>query len=271
MRGRAGWPGGFANRVLYRSTRGVQELHPAAPGHLLSKTGALFHVPDSRCWLAIETATERAGVALAHRGQTWTCESPGLVAPSRHVYEWIDALLAAAGISPAGIEVIALGAGPGSFTGVRVAAAVAQAFGHARGLPVWRVSSLAALAEAALQASGAMRAVVALDARMAEAYVGEYRRGPDGTLLAVQPDRLVPAHEPLDLGDSAGPWVAAGPGFAACPALLPAGAGPPAAVLPWLLPSAHDVLHLASSSPVLGQTVTAAGALPNYLRDRVTR
>jgi tRNA threonylcarbamoyladenosine biosynthesis protein TsaB len=228
-------------------------------------------VPHSRCWLAIETATERAGVALGHRGQTWTCESPGLVAPSRHVYEWIDALLAAAGTRPAAIEAVAFGAGPGSFTGVRVAAAVAQAFGHALGVPVWRVSTLAALAAAALQASGASRAVVALDARMAEAYVGEYRRGADGAPVALRPDRVVPAGEPLDLAGEDDAWVAAGPGFTACPALLPAGIAPPMALLPWLLPSAHDVLHLALSAPGLGQTVSPAGALPNYLRDRVTR
>jgi tRNA threonylcarbamoyladenosine biosynthesis protein TsaB len=228
-------------------------------------------VPHTRCWLAIETATERAGVALGHRGQSWTCESPGLVAPSRHVYEWIDALLGAAGAQPAAIEAIAFGAGPGSFTGVRVAASVAQAFGHGLGVPVWRVSTLAALAAAALQATGAARAVVALDARMAAAYVGEYRCGPGGELVAVRPDRLVPASEPLDVAAEVEPWVAAGPGFAACPVLMPAGIAPPVAVLPWLLPSAHDVLHLATSAPGLGQTVSPAGALPNYLRDRVTR
>jgi tRNA threonylcarbamoyladenosine biosynthesis protein TsaB len=193
------------------------------------------------------------------------------VAPSRHVYEWIDALLGAAGAKPAAIEGIAFGAGPGSFTGVRVAASVAQAFGHALGVPVWRVSTLAALAAAAMQATGANRAVVALDARMAAAYVGEYRFGPDGALVAVRPDRLVPASEALDLAAEGEPWVAAGPGFTACPALLPAAIGRPVAVLSWLLPSAHDVLHLASSAPGLGQTVSPAGALPNYLRDRVTR
>lgn len=210
-------------------------------------------------------------MALAYRGQAWTCESPGLVAPSRHVYEWIDALLGAAGTTPAAIEAIAFGAGPGSFTGVRVAASVAQAFGHALGVPVWRVSTLAALAAAALQASGASRAVVALDARLAAAYVGEYRLGSDGAPVALRPDRLVPASEALDLAFDGDTWVAAGPGFTACPALLPAGVTPPVAVLPWLLPSAHDVLHLALSAPGLGQTVSPAGALPNYLRDWVTR
>lgn len=244
---------------------------PAIAGPFSVKGQAASDVSHSRCWLAIETATERAGVALAHRGRTWTCESPGLVAPSRHVYEWIDALLGAAGTGPAAIEAIAFGAGPGSFTGVRVAAAVAQAFGHGLGLPVWRISTLAALASAALQATGAARALVALDARMAAAYVGEYRRGPGGTLEALGPDRLVPAEEPLTLAGDAGTWVAAGPGFAACPALLPADCGTPEAVLPWLRPSAHDVLHLALSAPGLGHTVGAADAVPNYLRDRVTR
>jgi tRNA threonylcarbamoyladenosine biosynthesis protein TsaB len=185
------------------------------------------------------------------------------------VYEWIAALLQAAQLTPADITRVAFGAGPGSFTGVRVAAAVAQAIAYGRGVPVWRVSSLAALAAAALRATGALRAVVALDARMGGAYVGEYAQQPDGILVALQPDRLVPADVPLATSGAA--LVAAGPGFAACPALLSGGGPGPDAVLPGLLPSAHDVLHLALEQPRLGQTIAVLDALPNYLRDRVTR
>jgi tRNA threonylcarbamoyladenosine biosynthesis protein TsaB len=225
--------------------------------------------PDPSCCLAIEASTERVGLAVSHRGQSWACEAVGVPSPSRHVYEWLAAVLGAARLTPADITRVAFGSGPGSFTGVRVAAAVAQAIAYGRGVPVWRLSSLAALAAAALRATGATRVVVALDARMAGAYVGEYALGPAGVLVALQPDRLVPADAPLAVGGT--PFVAAGPGFAACPALLSGAVPGPGAILSGLLPSVHDVLQLALAESALGQTVAVKDALPNYLRDRVTR
>jgi tRNA threonylcarbamoyladenosine biosynthesis protein TsaB len=166
-------------------------------------------VPAAPPCLAIETATDRAGVALGVADGVFTCESGAGAVPSRLVYRWIEAVLAAARCGLADLGAVAFGAGPGSFTGVRVAAAVAQALGYARGVPVWQVSSLAALAAGALRRSGARHAVVALDARMGGVYVGEYARGADGRLRAVRPDCLVDAGTRLDA--IAGEVVAAGP------------------------------------------------------------
>jgi tRNA threonylcarbamoyladenosine biosynthesis protein TsaB len=224
-------------------------------------------VPATAPCLAIETATDRAGVALGAGGDVFTCESAAGAVPSRLVYRWIDAVLATARCGLADLGAVAFGAGPGSFTGVRVAAAVAQALGYARGLPVWQVSSLAALAAGALRRSGMRHAVVALDARMGGLYVGEYARGADGRLRAVRPDRLVDVGTRLEA--MATEVVAAGPGFAVAPGLL---AGVPAGgVWPALLPGAADLLAVACDEPGLRAVVTPAGALPNYLRERVTR
>jgi tRNA threonylcarbamoyladenosine biosynthesis protein TsaB len=225
-------------------------------------------VPAAAPCLAIETATDRAGVALGGGEHVFTCESTAGAVPSRLVYRWIDAVLAAARCGLADLGAVAFGAGPGSFTGVRVAAAVAQALGYARGLPVWQVSSLAALAAGALQRSGMRHAVVALDARMGGLYVGEYARAADGRLRAVRPDRLVDAG--ARLAPVAGDVVAAGPGFAVAPGLL-GGCAPAGGVWPALLPGAADLLAVARDEPGLRAVVTPAGALPNYLRERVTR
>lgn len=218
--------------------------------------------------LAIETGTARAGVAFGGTAGVFVCESHGAVAPSRRVYEWIDAVLRAGDAGLADVGSLAFGAGPGSFTGIRVAAAVAQALGYARGIPVWRVSTLAALAVAALRHSGAARAIVALDARMGGVYVGDYRRESGGRIVAMAPDRLAPADQALQL--PAGGMVAAGPGFAVAPGLL-RGRDGDLAVWPQLLPSARDVLDIACHEPGLRRAVMPADALPDYLRDRVTR
>lgn len=225
-------------------------------------------VPAAAPCLAIETASDRAGVALGVADDVFTCESAAGAMPSRLVYRWIESVLAAARCGLADLGAVAFGAGPGSFTGVRVAAAVAQALGYARGLPVWQVSSLAALAAGALRRSGMPHAVVALDARMGGVYVGEYARGSDGRLRAVRPDRLLDAGARLDA--LPGDLVAAGPGFAAAPGLLGASA-PAGGVWPRLLPGAADVLAVARDEPGLRAEVSPAAALPNYLRERVTR
>jgi tRNA threonylcarbamoyladenosine biosynthesis protein TsaB len=225
-------------------------------------------VPAAAPCLAIETATDRAGVALGGGERVFTCESTAGAVPSRLVYRWIEAVLATARCTLDDLGAVAFGAGPGSFTGVRVAAAVAQGLGYARGLPVWQVSSLAALAAAALRRSGMRHAVVALDARMGGLYVGEYARDVAGRLRAVRPDRLIDAQvrfEPLG-----GEVVAAGPGFAVAPGLL-AGAAPAGGVWPALLPGAADLLAVARDEPALRTVVAPAAALPNYLRERVTR
>ncbi|MBN8280721.1 MAG: tRNA (adenosine(37)-N6)-threonylcarbamoyltransferase complex dimerization subunit type 1 TsaB, partial [Gammaproteobacteria bacterium] len=73
----------------------------------------------------METATDLPGVALVRGGVVTRREAQGLRAPSRHVYEWAHDLLDEARIGLDELDCIAFGAGPGSFTGVRVAVAVA--------------------------------------------------------------------------------------------------------------------------------------------------
>src|SRR5262245_65854487 len=116
--------------------------------------------------LAIETATERLSLAASVAG---VVHERTLDAGQRHaelVLGEIDALLSAAGLRIGDLDGIAYGAGPGSFTGLRIACGVAQGLAAARALPVIGVSTLAAIAEAA----AATRVVACLDARMGEGY-----------------------------------------------------------------------------------------------------
>lgn len=220
-----------------------------------------------RC-LAIETATEQAGVALVDGDRLFLREEHGLRAPSRCVYQWIDDLLRQAGLTLGELDCIAFGAGPGSFTGLRVAAAVAQSIAFARGLPICRVSTLAALALAGCRQSPAGIVAAALDARMGQVYLGVYRCVAEAGVVAIVDDALL----------SPDAWKAAlpprtravGPGWAAYPALMEAAGAQVVAVDNGLLPSAREVAALARPQFEAGLTVAPNEALPNYLRERVT-
>ena len=167
--------------------------------------------------LAIETATDLPSLALL-RGESLTVrESRGLRAPSRGVFEWVRELLEESSVSLGELDCIAFGAGPGSFTGVRVAVALAQGLGYARGLPLCPVSTLAALAAGAFRRTTADAVACCLDAHMGEVYVGVYRRDAEEGVRALAPDVLA-APDAVSLpGDRA--YFAAGPGWAAYPQL----------------------------------------------------
>jgi tRNA threonylcarbamoyladenosine biosynthesis protein TsaB len=219
--------------------------------------------------LAIETATEQVGVALRSGGRILVRESRGMKAPSRLVYTWVAELLAEAGLGPPDLGAVVFGAGPGSFTGVRVATAVAQALGFSRGIPVAPVSTLAAMARPALLAGRAPVVLAALDARMGEAYAGAFSLAGPEEVVAVVPECLVSPGHPLEA--PGGRLFAVGLGFAAWPELLEPLREHLAGVEADRLPDVRDVLALGEAVLARGAAVPAAEALPNYIRSRVTR
>lgn len=189
-------------------------------------------------------------------------------APSRAVYEWVSELLEEAGMSLRELDCIAFGAGPGSFTGVRVAVALAQGLGFARGLPLCPVSTLAALAEGALQNSGADAVACCFDARMGEVYFGVYRRDSKLGVRVLAADALL-SPDAVDLPEE-GRFLAVGPGWTAYPQLAARLQHRLLGVEAEHLPSAANVARLAGPRFRSGAVVTPAGAQPNYLRNRVT-
>lgn len=189
-------------------------------------------------------------------------------APSRAVFEWVHELLEETGTSLSQLDCVAFGAGPGSFTGVRVAVALAQGLGYARKLPLCPVSTLAGLAAGALRNTVADAVACCLDARLGEVYVGVYRRDVDGGVQALMDDALLNP-DAVSLPERTA-FLAVGPGWAAYPQLATRLQTRLIGVEPELLPSAADVARLARPRFLSGRVVSPAGALPNYLRDRVT-
>lgn len=180
----------------------------------------------------------------------------------------IDALLGEAGAALGSFDAIAFGAGPGSFTGLRIACGVAQGLAFAAGLPVADVSTLLAVA----LASGAERVVSCLDARMGEVYYAAFELGDQSVegrqWRVVHPPQLcAPAGAPPVDGEG---WVGAGSGFAVHgPALLERYGGRLSAVRPELHPHAREIAALGAERVRAGLALPAEEAHPLYLRDRV--
>ena len=214
--------------------------------------------------LAFETATEACSVALWLDGDV---RERFEIAPRRHAelaLPWADALLAQAGIAKSQLDAIAVGRGPGAFTGVRLAVAIAQGIALALDRPVAPVSTLATLA----MRSDGERVLAAIDARMGEVYLGEFARDADGLAMAIGDERLArPAAVDIPGNQR---WIGLGTGFAAENGALVRAMGPcllhhDAAALP----HAADVARLAVRAIQRGETVSPERLEPAYLRDQV--
>ena len=168
----------------------------------------------------------------------------------------LERLLAQAGLTPARLDAVAFGAGPGSFTGLRIACGLAQGLAVARGLPVLGVSSLEAIA----QETGATRMVACVDARMREVYYAALEKE-DGRWREVISTRCIaPEAAPRPPGHD---WLGAGNGFAVY------GNFGLSKVLPEVHPTALAVAELAAPRLAAGEGVDAAAAAPMYVRDKV--
>src|SRR6267378_5953535 len=121
---------------------------------------------------SIETSTEWCSVALWAGGEIAALERRAGARHSELALPMLERLLAAAGIGAGQLDAVAFGAGPGSFTGLRIACGLAQGLAFARGLPVIGIPTLEAMAEE----SGAARVVACLDARMREVYYSAHER-----------------------------------------------------------------------------------------------
>jgi len=135
--------------------------------------------------LGIDTSTIAASVALVRDGVALG-EAALDVAPGAarnptgaRLLAMIDELCRAHGVAPHALGAVAVGAGPGSFTGLRIGLATGKGIAFAAGTPLWQVSSLAALAHSVLGrvlASDGDAALAVLDARRGEVFAGGYAR-----------------------------------------------------------------------------------------------
>lgn len=227
--------------------------------------------------LALDTASGLCSVALRIDGVTATRELLTTRDHARELLPMVQSLLSEAGIALGALDALAFGRGPGSFTGLRIAASVVQGLAFGAGLPVLPVSDLRALAlqaMAELPTVPAPTAVLAcLDARMQEVYAGHFPLAGD-ELPADAVEQVIPASvlvadllERFPVGRDA--WLGIGKGFGAyAEAFSPLGL-PPARVLPDAEPRAREIVQLGEADFIAGLARPPEDAVPVYLRDRV--
>ena len=217
--------------------------------------------------LAIETSSSTATIALAlgdaiversiETPREQAGRSLGIVAE----------LLNGAGIGLSDLDALVFGQGPGSFTGLRVAAAVAQGLSLGSGRPIVPVSSLAGLAQRALTgrggADGAERVLCCVDAHMGEVYSGSFALA-DGLASALAGESI---GAPAAVAPPASPYLAVGDGLSAHAEALASIVAGASACDPGLFPRARDLLPLARARVTRGDFVPIESALPSYLRE----
>jgi len=216
--------------------------------------------------LALDASTEICTVAL---GGSAGFEERAVSAGQRHselLLPMIRSLLADAGISLQELDGIAFGAGPGSFTGLRIACGIAQGLALGAGLPLVGVSTLAAMAEVARRGDGRARVIAALDARMHEVYIAAYEHDGARWHERVAPAVIKPEGAPLPPGVG---WLGAGGAFAAYPALRLRLAAALADCDAGVTPTASAIGVLALPRFAAGEGVPARDAAPLYVRHRV--
>ena len=229
--------------------------------------------------LAVDTSTEACSAALYIDGDV---KQQYELAPREHsrlILGMVDALLREADITAKHLDALAFGRGPGSFMGVRIAAGIVQGIAFAHSIPVVPVSTLAAISSAAIEQTGVNNVLAVIDARMQEVYWGVYsNRSASGEptsdetpYLTLLGEERVSAPEQVVIPDS-DQWVAAGTGWAAYPDVFKSKVDHGfISSLDNCLPSAEAIARLAVEDYKKGVSVSAAQAVPVYLRDNVAR
>lgn len=224
--------------------------------------------------LVIDAATDTLHLALQAGSHTAQRALPGGAQASAQLLPALQGLLDEAGLAAADLDAIGFGRGPGAFTGVRTACAVAQGLAFGLDKPVLALDSLLAVAVAAWPAgqgpAPGETAWVAVDARMNECYAAAYRRAADGGWTPVEPPGLqAPAALAARCAADGPVWIAGNSLDVHAEAWGALAAGPRAA--PQARLDGAALLQLARAAWAAGQTMDAAQALPLYGRDKVAQ
>jgi tRNA threonylcarbamoyladenosine biosynthesis protein TsaB len=236
-------------------------------------------------WLALETSTDTLSLAVARDAHTWTHTSAGGARTSTHMIPQTLALLKEAGLTLTDLQAVVFGRGPGAFTGLRTACAVAQGLAYGADLPVLPIDTLLAVAEEARmtrEAAGAApvnRVLAVMDARMDQVYVAAYQftafdvaienHAMPGAWHCVQAPELhspESLHWPSDWAPDS--FIAAGNAWP-----VYAGRWPTTLIAEQAaaLPTAVALLRLAPAAWAAGLAVPPEEALPLYIRDKVAQ
>jgi len=216
--------------------------------------------------LALDASTDVCAVALGAAGHWRERAEKAGQRHSEMLLPMVRALLDDASLDLRDLDGIAFGAGPGSFTGLRIACGVAQGLALGAGLPLIGIATLEAMAQASYDRHGSERVIAALDARMQEVYIAAYQHEGHGWRATIEPVVTLPREAPIPPGGS---WSAAGNGFAIYPVLGERFGTAVTACDATILPTATAIGVLALSRFAAGEGVAARDAAPLYVRHHV--
>ena len=222
--------------------------------------------------LALDTSTEACSVALWHKGEKTHLDELAQRTHTKRILPMVDELLANSGINLKQVDALAFGRGPGSFTGVRVGAGIAQGLAFGADLPVIAVSNLTAMAQAAFELYQAENVAAAIDARMNEVYFSQVKREKVRSELGeffqwnpvieeqvCQPEKVLEQFSDLSA-------YRVGTGWTAYPQFKENGLEGSDIILP----SAQYMLELALTDYAQNKVISALEIEPVYLRNEVT-
>jgi tRNA threonylcarbamoyladenosine biosynthesis protein TsaB len=227
--------------------------------------------------LALDTSTDACSVALFHRSQITEHFE---FAPRQHnelILPLLEGILERANLTLTQVDAISFGCGPGSFTGLRMAASVTQAIAFAKNLPVIPVSTLRALAQQAHREFQASQVIAVLDAHMNETYWGVFEFDKHNIAHAVTPEFVCAPSKILESVDKSTfqpsqQLVGIGSGFDHYQDILLKTLGSKLDHwIPQRYPRAYDIALLSTNDYKQGKMVSAEEALPVYLRNEIVR
>ncbi|NOX09433.1 MAG: tRNA (adenosine(37)-N6)-threonylcarbamoyltransferase complex dimerization subunit type 1 TsaB [Gammaproteobacteria bacterium] len=220
--------------------------------------------------LALDTSADACSVALSINGEI---KELFRIAPREHthlVLPMIDELLSDAGINKSALDALAFAQGPGGFTGLRIAAGVAQGVALGLDLPLIRVSSLAALAQGIVRQYKAGQVLAAFDARMNEVYWGCYVANDAGLVERQSEEQVCRPEQVFVPGNSGSVWCGAGSGWLEYTDPLQQRLGfEVSECYADAHPHACDVATLALDKAARQEIDAADQAIPVYLRNQV--
>lgn len=218
--------------------------------------------------LALDTSASACSVALLIDDEIHLLHEIDPMQQAKRVLPMVQELITAHGVGLTDLDALAFGCGPGSFTGVRIAASVMQGFSFASGVPLIKISSLAAVGQAAYTDLGWKKLLVGIDARISEVYWGIYQVDDSG-LVKLSGQEKVCAPQAISIPDG-NDWYAVGSAWGEYKEKL-------LATLPFTplnidatqLPVASAIALLAKDKFLRNEFTMAEDAMPIYLRDNV--
>lgn len=206
--------------------------------------------------LALETANEQCSVSIVDENQELFFQlDTRAKAQTQTILPMIELGYAQLGVTTEDLTAIAFSRGPGSFSGVRINAAVTQALAWSHDLPVIPVSTLQALAQAAYRLHGLTAVTAVLDARMNEVYIASFQLNDQGIMQAVDEEQLLDYQQAASITQ----FTLVGSGSALIQ--------PDALEFKDVVATAQDIAQIARAAALKAQWVKAEEALPVYLRD----